>query len=165
MNVASASRQILLQGMMMVLVGLLWGLVVPHTPFPRLALGAHIQFESDGILFIVAGVLLLALPHRVGRKSVLVMLLAVWCTWGMALSEVANAWWGTTKMLPIAAQQAAAAGGRTWQEAVVIVAHLAAGISLIAGWMLLTAGFFRSVPAGQRPAPAEGGMHAGEFVR
>jgi hydroxylaminobenzene mutase len=165
MNVASGSRQILLQGLMMVMVGLLWGLVVPHTPFPRLALGAHIQFETDGMLFIVAGVLLLAVPHRVGRKSVGVMLLAVWCTWGMALSEVANAWWGTTKMLPLAAQQAAATGGRPWQEAVVLIAHLAAGLSLIAGWALLTAGFFGSAPAAESRPLAEAGTQAVESIR
>lgn len=149
----------------MVLAGLLWGLVVPHTPFPRLALAAHIQFETDGMLFIVAGVLLLAVPNGVGRRSVGVLLLAVWCTWGMALSEVANAWWGTTKMLPLAAQQAAATGGRPWQEAVVMIAHLAAGLSLIAGWALLTAGFFRAAPAaGLRPGD-EVGSRTVESVR
>jgi len=61
MNIASGSRQILIHGMIFILVGLLWGLVVPHTPYPRLALGAHVQFEGSGVLFIVIAILLLKL--------------------------------------------------------------------------------------------------------
>ena len=53
MSIHSGSRQILIHGMALVMVGLLWGLVVPATPHPRLALGAHIQFETNGMLFIV----------------------------------------------------------------------------------------------------------------
>src|SRR5271156_5822897 len=102
MSVQNGSRQILIHGMVFVLLGLLWGLVVPGTPHPRLALGAHIQFETNGMLFIVLATALLALPHAVGLKSVWVMIAAAWLTWAMALSEVANVWWGTLQTLPIA---------------------------------------------------------------
>jgi len=140
MSVHSGSRQILIHGLMLVLVGLVWGLAVPNTPYPRLALGAHIQFETNGLLFIALATLLLALPHRVGRLSVRVMLLAVWLTWAMALSEVANAWWGTIQMLPLAAAQAGATGGAPWQEMVVKLAHIGAGLGLIVAWSLLVVG-------------------------
>lgn len=146
MSIHSSSRQILIHGLMLVLVGLVWGLVVPNTPYPRLALGAHIQFETNGLLFIVLATLLLALPHRVGRLSVRVMLLAAWLTWSMALSEVANAWWGTNQMLPIAAAQAGATGGAPWQELVVKLTHIAAGLSLIVAWSLLVVGFVQRGP-------------------
>ena len=146
MSIHSSSRQILVHGLMLVLVGLVWGLVVPNTPYPRLALGAHIQFETNGLLFIVLATLLLALPHRVGRLSVRVMLLAAWLTWAMALSEVANAWWGTKQMLPIAAAQAGAAGGAPWQELVVKLTHIGAGLSLIVAWLLLVVGFVKRAP-------------------
>jgi hydroxylaminobenzene mutase len=146
MSIHSSSRQILVHGLMLVLVGLVWGLVVPNTPYPRLALGAHIQFETNGLLFIVLATLLLALPHRVGRLSVRVMLLAAWLTWAMALSEVANAWWGTNQMLPIAAAQAGAAGGAPWQELVVKLTHIGAGLSLIVAWLLLVVGFVKRAP-------------------
>src|SRR5262245_29798002 len=82
------------------LVGLVWGLFARATPFPRLALGAHVQFVANGMLFIVLGAVLLALPHTVGRGSIAVMRLAAWLTWAMALSEVANAWWGTRQLVP-----------------------------------------------------------------
>jgi hydroxylaminobenzene mutase len=146
MSIHSSSRQILVHGLMLVLAGLVWGLVVPNTPYPRLALGAHIQFETNGLLFIVLATLLLALPHRVGRLSVRVMLLAAWLTWAMALSEVANAWWGTNQMLPIAAAQAGATGGAPWQELVVKLTHIGAGLSLIVAWLLLVVGFVKRAP-------------------
>src|SRR5258708_33226486 len=130
--------------MVFVLVGLLWGLVVPHTPYPRLALGAHIQFENSGLMFIVIAILLLKLPHGLGRKSVLVILLSVWLTWAMALSEVANAWWGTIQMLPIVAHQGGATGGTPGQELVVKLAHILAGLTLIVVWTVLIIGFVKS---------------------
>jgi len=146
MGVQRGGRQILIHGMALVLVGLLWGLVVPMAPYPRLALGAHIQFETNGILFIVLGLLLLKLPHRVGRKSVWVMLLSAWGAWCMALSEAANAWWGTTQMLPIAASQAGAKGAGPWQELVMKLTHMPAALALILSWTLLIVGFVKSPP-------------------
>ena len=143
MSVRSGSQQILIQGMVLVLVGLVWGLVVPNTPYPRLALGAHIQFVNNGMLFMVLATALLALPHSVGIKSVRVMVVAAWLTWTMAISEVANAWWGTAQTLSIAASQAGATGGEPWQELVVKLTHIAAGLGLIVAWSLLVVGFVR----------------------
>lgn len=143
MKTQNRSRQVLVQGLLLVMVGLLFGFVVPHTPHPRLALGAHVQFVTNGLLFLVMGVLLLKLPHNVGPKSTAVMLLATWLTWLMAVSEAANGWWGTTQMLPIAAAQAKASGGAAWQESVVKLTHIAAGLGLVIAWGLLVAGFVR----------------------
>jgi hypothetical protein len=148
MSIQRWSRQILIHGLSMVLVGLVWGLMVPKTPFPRLAVGAHIQLVENGLLFAVLATLLLALPHRVGRKSVLVMALAAWLTWSMALSEVANAWWGTNRILPIAAREGGAIGGAPWQESIVTLTHIGAAFALIAAWALLIIGFLRTAGAG-----------------
>src|SRR6266571_6369176 len=106
-------------GIILVMAGLLWGFVVPHTPHPRLALVAHIQLVTNGLLIIVMAALLLKLPHNVGPRSAGVILLAAWLVWPMALSEAANSWWGTTQMLPVAAGQANATGGAAWQETIV----------------------------------------------
>jgi len=143
MTVRGGSRQILFHGMVLVLVGLLWGFAVPATPHPRLALGAHIQFVTNGMLFVVLALALLTLPHRVGLKSIWVMVAAAWLTWGMAMSEVANSWWGTMKTLPIAASQAGATGGKPWQELVVTLTHLTAGLGLIIAWTLLIVGVLK----------------------
>ncbi len=147
MNTQNRSRQILVHGLMLVMVGLLGGGVVPHTPYPRLALGAHIQLVTNGMLLLILAMLLIVLPHRVGPKSAGVMLLAAWLTWAMALSEAANAWWGTTQMLPIAAGQAGATGGLSWQELVVKLTHVAAGLGLVAAWALLIIGILKQPDA------------------
>lgn len=144
MDVRRGGQEILLNGLALVLAGLLWGLVVPHTPYPRLALGAHIQFEFNGLLFIVMAALLLKFEHNVGPRSILVMRLSAWLTWAMALSEVANSWWGTSSILPIAAQQAGATGGLPWQEDAITLTHIGAGFCLIAAWALLILGFSRT---------------------
>jgi (hydroxyamino)benzene mutase len=142
-NVQRGGRKILIHGAFLVLVGLVWGLVVPATPHPRLALGAHIQFVTNGMLFIVLATVLLALRHSVGPKSVSVMVAAVWLTWAMALSEVANSWWGTTQTLPIAAGQAGVTGAVSWQELIVHVTHIGAGLALIIAWSMLLAGLLK----------------------
>ena len=143
MNVQRGGRQILIHGAVLVLVGLVWGLIVPATPHPRLALGAHIQFVSNGMLFVVLATVLLALPHRVGPRSVWVMVLAAWLTWAMVLSEVANSWWGTTQTLPIAARQAGVTGASSWQELIVRVTHMGAGLVFIIAWSLLIVGLLK----------------------
>lgn len=143
MSIRSGSRQLLIHGMVLVLVGLVWGLLVPGTPHPRLALGAHIQFVTNGMLFMVLATALLALPHSVGLKSIWVMVVAAWLTWTMAISEVANSWWGTTEILSIAASQAGATGSETWQELVVKLTHIGAGLGLIIAWSLLIIGFLK----------------------
>jgi hydroxylaminobenzene mutase len=147
MSAQECSRRILINGLLLVMAGLLWGFVVPHTPHPRLALGAHIQFVSGGLLLIVMALLLPKLPHNIGPKSASIMVLAAWLNWPMALSEAANAWWGTTQMLPIVASQAGATGGAPWQELVVKLAHIAAGLGLVAAWTLLVAGFLKTPTA------------------
>ena len=143
MNTQKRTRKILVHGLILVMVGLVWGFFVPHTPYPRLALGAHIQLITNGILFIIMAVLLTTLPHRVGAKSLGVMLLAVWLTWAMGMSEVGNAWWGATQMLPIAGDQAGAKGGLAWHELFIKLTHIAAGLGLVAAWILLILGFLK----------------------
>lgn len=143
MNVQARARQILIHGLALVLVGIIWGLVIPHTPFPRLALSAHIQAVLNGMLFILMAVLLLTLPHKVSARSALIMLVAVCLTWLTVISEIANAWWGTAESLAIAAQQAGASGGTMWQEQFVKLTHIPAIIGLIVAWILLIAGFVK----------------------
>lgn len=141
MTAQNRARQILIHGLALVLVGIIWGLVIPHTPFPRLALSAHIQAVLNGMLFTLMAVLLLTLPHKVSARSALIMLIAAWLTWLTVISEIANAWWGTAESLAIAAQQAGASGAAVWQEQFVKLTHIPAIFGLIVAWILLIAGF------------------------
>ncbi|MGE3315531.1 MAG: hypothetical protein AB7O26_10485 [Planctomycetaceae bacterium] len=145
MNIERGRRQILIQGMLMVLVGLLWGTMIPVTPYPRLALTAHIQLELNGLVYVILGVLLIAVPNRVGARSIVVMLISVFCTWGLTLSEVANSWWGASKVLPIAAAQAGATGGEPWQDALMKVTHVLGALMLIVAWTLAVIGFWKKL--------------------
>lgn len=140
MTLQSGGRRILLHGLALILAGLVFGFVPPLTPYPRLALGAHIQFVTNGMLLAVLAIVLLKVPHRAGPKTVRVVWVSAWLTWFMALSEAANAWWGANQMLPIAAKQAGAAGAAGWQEAVVKLCHLPAALGLILSVTLIILG-------------------------
>lgn len=140
MELSGSKRTILINGLGMILTGLLFGLVIPMAPFPRLALAAHIQFEVNGFLVSILGLVLLAVPNKVGRRSLTFMLIAIALTWIMVISEVGNAWWGTNQTLNIAASQAGAVGGKAWQELFVKLSHILASIGLITAWILLLVG-------------------------
>src|ERR1700722_14949041 len=140
MSNQTGGRQILIHGLTLILAGLLWGFAPPMTPYPRLALGAHIQFETNGLLLMAVGILLLTVPNRIGRGALWVMVASAWLTWLMVLSEVANSWWGTNQLLPIAAKQAGATGAAPWQELIVKVCHIPAALGLILSFVLLIIG-------------------------
>jgi hydroxylaminobenzene mutase len=143
MTAQTGGKQVLIHGLALILAGLVWGFAPPLTTYPRLAVGAHIQFETNGLLFVVLGILLLKLPHHVGGKAVSVMVISAWLTWLMVLSEVANAWWGANQMLPVAAGQARATGAAPWQELVVKLCHVPAALGLILSLILLIIGFVK----------------------
>lgn len=140
MTVQTGGRQLLVHGLALILAGLLFGFGPLFAPYPRLALGAHIQFVTNGMLIAVLALVVLNVPHRAGPRSVRVMVVSAWLTWFMALSEAANGWWGANQMLPIAAGQAGATGAAPWQEAVVKLCHLPAALGLILSVALLIKG-------------------------
>ena len=140
MTIQAGGKQVLLHGLALILAGLVFGFALPLTPYPRLALGAHIQFVTNGMLVVVLAIVLLKAPHRAGPRSVLVILVSAWLTWLVPLSEAANAWWGANQMLPIAAKHAGAAWAAAWQEAVVKLCHLPAGLGMILSVTLLIIG-------------------------
>jgi hydroxylaminobenzene mutase len=139
------------------LVGLVWGMVVPATPFPRLALTAHIQLTANGVMFLVAGLVISHLPSVGGGVSARILIAGPWLTWPVMLTEMTNAWWGARNMHPIAAGQAGAAGAPAWQEGVVTAAHLIGAIVLLVYWGLILVGLFRQPGQGGEatsPPPA-----------
>ena len=127
----NVSRSNLRQGAIYILVGLVWGMMISMTPFPRLALGAHIQLTAHGVMFLVAGLVILQLQIKKSSIATGILLAGPWLTWPVMLSEMANAWWGARKMLPIAANQAGATGAEAWQESLVTVTHLIGAVVLI----------------------------------
>lgn len=143
MTIQSGGKQLLLHGLSMILAGLVWGIFIPMTPFPRLALGAHIQYEVNGMLLILIALVLLKVPSNVGPKTIGLMIVSAWLTWFMLFTETANAWWGTNQVLPIAAQQAGATGAAPWQEIIVKLGHIPVSLVLILSIALLIVGIAR----------------------
>jgi hydroxylaminobenzene mutase len=80
MTIQTGGKQILIHGLDLVLAGLVWGFAPPLTPYPRLAVGAHIQFETNGLLFVVLGILVLRLPHSAGCGAVRAIVVSAWLT-------------------------------------------------------------------------------------
>jgi hydroxylaminobenzene mutase len=148
-NLACVSRSNLRQGAVYMLVGLVWGMVIPASPFPRLALGAHIQLTAHGAMFLVAGLVILHLPLAAGGVSARILVAGPWLTWPVMLTEMANAWWGARYTLPIAAGQAGATGAVVWQETIVTVAHVLGAIVLLVYWGVVLAGLFRNPVKGK----------------
>jgi hypothetical protein len=117
--------------------GLLFGCIVPLTPYPRLGLTAHMQFAIEGTMVVGAGALLNSSPFRTSNKKVAdylgpwqrnLVYYGVAGIWVTLLSEAANAWWGTRWVLPIAHEAAGLLGAgagpaKLWMEMVVAVAH------------------------------------------
>jgi hydroxylaminobenzene mutase len=137
------------------MVGLMWGLVVRAAPFPRLALGAHIELTAHGVMFLVGGLVISHLSFAANGMASRILVSAPWLTWLAMVSEMANGWWGTTKMLPIAAAQAGATGAAGWQEGIVTAAHLVGAIVLIVYWAVILVGLFRINEANTAGSEAE----------
>jgi hydroxylaminobenzene mutase len=151
-DLTRASRSNLRQGAVYMLVGLLWGFLVPASLFPRLALGAHIQLTAHGVMFLVAGLVLQHLRSPKGSMMEKILIAAPWLTWPVMLTEMANGWWGASKTLPIAAGQAGATGSQPWQENIIAATHLVGGIVLIAYWSVIAAALFRAPLADEKSA-------------
>jgi hydroxylaminobenzene mutase len=146
-GLSQVSRSNLRQGAVYVMVGLVWGMVIPATPFPRLALTAHIQLTSNGIMYLVGGLVISHLSLAANGMASRILVAAPWMTWLVMLSEMTNGWWGARNMLPIAAAQAGASGAADWQEGIVTAAHLLGAVVLIAYWGVILVGLFRKPSA------------------
>jgi hypothetical protein len=130
-----------MNGVLLTLAGLLTGAAIPFVPYPRLMLSAHnAGFTVSGMLSMVAAFLLSSSLCSVSPRAGSVVIWAHVALWPLSLSEVAAAFWGTTKALPLAAAEAGAKGGAPWQEAIVIICHALPALALMVAWAFLAWG-------------------------
>jgi hypothetical protein len=130
-----------LNGASLLLAGLLTGAAIPAAPYPRLMLAAHSAgFSNSGLVSMLAAVLLSSALCSLSPRAASVVVWAHVTLWPLSLSEVAGAFWGTTKFLQIAGAQAGAPGGAPWQETIVGICHVIPALALIAAWALLVRG-------------------------
>lgn len=125
---------LLRHGCALIAFGLLFGFVVPYTPYPRLGLTAHIQFCAEGTMVLAAALLLQSDPFgggalladRLGPRQRLAVYAGLSMVWVTLLSEALNAWWGTQWVLKMAHEAAGLRGdgpAQPWMEVVVDVCH------------------------------------------
>jgi hypothetical protein len=133
-----------LNGASLMLAGLLTGAAIPAVPYPRLMLAAHSAgFTDSGLISMVAAVLLSSSLCSLSPRAASVVIWAHVALWPLSLSEVAAAFWGTTKFLQIAGAQAGAAGGAPWQETIVGICHVLPALALMVAWALLVLGVWK----------------------
>ncbi|KAK9235623.1 hypothetical protein V1525DRAFT_409464 [Lipomyces kononenkoae] len=141
---AVTALSLLRSGVSLQLFGLIWGYTVALTPFPKLALTAHIQSMTQGSMILGVGLLL--------RQSNLLKLSPLELTitwWGFALAWPAvivqcfNAFWGTNRLLKITAASAGANGAKAWQEETVFLTLMLSGLVLIGSFTVILLALFR----------------------
>lgn len=74
---------------------------IPLTPFPRLALVGHLVGSSIGILALSTGILLRSDFFDLSRLQLKIVGWGINSSWLIVGVEMANAWWGARKALPI----------------------------------------------------------------
>ena len=77
------------------------------------------------------------------KRAATVVIVGHVVLWVLSFSEVAAAFWGTNKALPLAAAEAGAHGGAPWQELTVTLCHAVPAILLMVAWALLVWGVWR----------------------
>ena len=133
-----------LNGVLLMLVGMFAGVAIPFVPYPRLMLSAHnAGFTVSGTLSLVAAFLLSSSLCSIPRRAATVVIVGHVVLWVLSFSEVAAAFWGTNKALPLAAAEAGAHGGAPWQELTVTLCHAVPAILLMVAWALLVWGVWR----------------------
>lgn len=149
-----AASWLAVNGASLMLAGLFAGVAIPFAPYPRLMLSAHnAGFTVSGMLSMVAALLLATSLCNLPRRTAWLVIWAHVSLWILSFSEVAAAFWGTDKALPLAAAEAGAHGGAPWQETTVIVCHAVPALLLMAAWILLAWGTWRAF-VNERRSPA-----------
>jgi len=100
-NQSSTATLLIQQSILLQLFGLTWGVVISETPFPRLALIAHIEAMTNGPMFLCVGLLLQTNFLTLPDIGCWFMKVAMITDWPIMLVEVLNAWWGTNSLLSI----------------------------------------------------------------
>jgi (hydroxyamino)benzene mutase len=93
------SGSIISQSLLMLLAGLVWGLFVAQTPYPRLALIAHIEAMANGPMWLGVGILLQTDFMSVSNTGLVILQASLVGNWVWLVTEALNGWWGTKNFL------------------------------------------------------------------
>lgn len=93
----SLQTLLLKSGALQLTTAFLWGPLIPKTPYPRMALSAHMNMIQEGLLAIAAG-----LVTRSSDLSEWQLKFVVWThlgLWAFDIMNMCNSFWGTNKTL------------------------------------------------------------------
>lgn len=138
-NLSPASKQLVVLGAVLFLLGLIQGAAVPYFFNPRMALSAHLTAVQSGTAIMVAGAVwgwteLSSQWDRGGRLAIIAGMYGLW------LSLTLSASTGASDSLPIAGEGYGA--GRAMETAVTVAVAVSSAV-LVAGWTILTIGLIR----------------------
>lgn len=136
---SQASKQLVVSGAILFLLGLLQGAAVPYFLNPRMALSAHLTAVQSGTAIMVAGAVwgwthLPAGWDMIGRRAVIAGMYGLW------LALTSSAATGASESLPIAGD---GYGAGEFLEALVSAAVAGSSVIMVAGWTVLTVGLLR----------------------
>ena len=139
---SQASKQLVVAGAILFLLGLLQGAAVPYVLNPRMGLSAHLTAVQGGTAIMVAGAVWgwtrLSLQwDRIGRWATIAGMYGLWL--GLTLSAAT----GASDSLPIAGKGYSAGEA---VETAVSLAVAGSSVVLVAGWAILTIGLIRKEP-------------------
>ena len=138
------ARRLLQLGVALFLLSLLIGFTIPALAVPRLGVAAHLN-GVIGALFLLALGLVWPQLRLAPRVLALAFWLAVYSFYTGALMPLLAGMWGAGgTMLPIAA---GAARGSAFQEGVIALGLITAGVAVLALCVLLLVGLRASVRA------------------
>jgi (hydroxyamino)benzene mutase len=120
-------------------LGLLTGFGIPAVSNPRMGLAAHLEGVMNGTFLIALGAVWsrLLLPVRAERAAFWLLLYGSVANWVFVMLA---AIFGTSRATPMAG---AGHVGAPWQEALITAGLVSVGLTMLAGMLLATWGFFR----------------------
>lgn len=102
MSQTACAVGLLQSGSLLLATSFLWGIFIPRTPHPRIALSNHVSMIQYSFLSIAAGLILYqrGLVNLTEWQVWLVTLSHLYL-WPLSFVAVLNTWWGTNKTLTI----------------------------------------------------------------
>ena len=89
-------------GTLLVVASLLWGLAIPKSRHPRIALSAHLNLLQHGFLTLAAGFLLKTEMVKLEETwQINMVAIPHYLIWYVDLINICNTWWGTSRALKL----------------------------------------------------------------
>ena len=139
MQVKNRRHQLIRAGILLFLIGLLFGLIFPRLANPRMGLSAHLVALQGAIYLVVLGLIWGEMALSRWLETAIVWL-ALYGNYGNFVSNVLSAAWATTRAQPIFGSGHPQSD---WKEFIVSFGLISISIAVIAVNILVLWGLYR----------------------